>query len=211
MAQKRLPANIRRAQILAAAREAFLELGNKAKTKDIAQTAGVPESVIFRHFPTKEALFEAAVVEPLEGMLHQLLAICSRLPEQDPPSRRETMEAFHREVLDMMVEIVPLLGTALFADQQGGRRFYRDRIVPLFESVYRVIDTGLQGWDHPDMDARYIAMALLGTYAWAALDAASGADPMDRAECVRQISGLFFRGLGGREDRPASAGAVPSA
>jgi len=208
--QKRLPANVRQAQILAAARQAFLEHGLKAKTKDMAKAAGVAESIIFRHFPTKEALFDAAVIEPLEGMLNELLAICSRLRSQDPASRRETMEDFHEEILDMMIEVMPLLGTALFSDMETGRRFYQTRLAPLLESVYRAIDAGLQGWRHPDVDAKYLAIALLGSYAWAALDATSGVEPFDRQACVRNISGLFFRGLGGRDD-PSTRPRVVSA
>jgi AcrR family transcriptional regulator len=53
--------------ILQAARERFASDGYAgATTIAIATSADVSETVVFRHFPTKEHLFEAAVVEPFE-------------------------------------------------------------------------------------------------------------------------------------------------
>jgi AcrR family transcriptional regulator len=54
------------AQILEAARAVFLERGFSATTVDIADRAGISSASIFKHFPTKEALFFAAmsVTEP---------------------------------------------------------------------------------------------------------------------------------------------------
>jgi AcrR family transcriptional regulator len=53
--------------ILLAARERFAADGfGGATTIAIANAADVSETVLFRHFPTKERLFEAAVIEPFE-------------------------------------------------------------------------------------------------------------------------------------------------
>jgi AcrR family transcriptional regulator len=53
--------------ILDAARERFAADGfGGATTNAIANAADVSETVLFRHFPTKESLFEAAVIEPFE-------------------------------------------------------------------------------------------------------------------------------------------------
>ena len=53
--------------ILQAARERFAADGFAgATTIAVANAADVSETVLFRHFPTKERLFEAAVVEPFE-------------------------------------------------------------------------------------------------------------------------------------------------
>jgi AcrR family transcriptional regulator len=48
-------------KILAAARAVFLELGFSATVVDIADRAGISSASIFKHFPTKEALFFAAM------------------------------------------------------------------------------------------------------------------------------------------------------
>jgi AcrR family transcriptional regulator len=48
-------------QILTAAAEVFLEQGFSATTVDVASRAGISSASIFKRFPTKEALFFAAM------------------------------------------------------------------------------------------------------------------------------------------------------
>ncbi|HYJ33058.1 MAG TPA: helix-turn-helix domain-containing protein [Candidatus Binatia bacterium] len=56
----RLKSDDRRSQILAAALDVFAELGfHGARTRDLAEKAGVSEALLFRHFPTKEDLVRA--------------------------------------------------------------------------------------------------------------------------------------------------------
>jgi AcrR family transcriptional regulator len=52
---------ITRHQILEAARAVFLAQGFSATTADVADRAGISSASIFKHFPTKEALFFAAM------------------------------------------------------------------------------------------------------------------------------------------------------
>ncbi|MBW4468938.1 MAG: TetR/AcrR family transcriptional regulator [Stenomitos rutilans HA7619-LM2] len=52
---------ITQAQILEAARAVFLEQGFNATTVDVAKRAGISSASIFKHFPTKEALFFASM------------------------------------------------------------------------------------------------------------------------------------------------------
>lgn len=56
-----LPAEERRAALLAAARPLVLEHGRAATTKLIAEAAGVAEGTLFRIFPTKDELFDAVI------------------------------------------------------------------------------------------------------------------------------------------------------
>jgi AcrR family transcriptional regulator len=60
-----------RTLVLEAAVETFAREGYAgATTREIARSAGVLESTMFRIFPTKELLYEAAVVEPFEHFLN---------------------------------------------------------------------------------------------------------------------------------------------
>ena len=63
--QRRSPAEIRE-RLLRASRKEFERCGYaQARTAAIAQRAEVTEAQLFRYFPTKSALFQSAVFQPL--------------------------------------------------------------------------------------------------------------------------------------------------
>lgn len=55
------PPKITNEEILAAARQVFLEQGINGSTLEIAEKAGISEASIFKRFATKQALFFAAI------------------------------------------------------------------------------------------------------------------------------------------------------
>lgn len=61
----RADARRNRARVLAAARAAFAAEGSAVPLDEIARRAGVGAGTVHRHFPTKEALFEAIIVDNL--------------------------------------------------------------------------------------------------------------------------------------------------
>ena len=64
--RRRMPAAERKAQIVSAARDMFVRYGySGTRTRHIAEAAGVTEAVLYQHFPSKEALFEEAIVTVL--------------------------------------------------------------------------------------------------------------------------------------------------
>jgi AcrR family transcriptional regulator len=70
----RADARRNRERLLAAAMEAFSEHGAEASLDDIAKRAGVGPGTLYRHFPTRLALQEAAYREGVE-------ALCARADE----------------------------------------------------------------------------------------------------------------------------------
>jgi AcrR family transcriptional regulator len=58
-----------REKVLRAARDAFAESGYGVPLDEIAARAGVGPGTVYRHFPTKEALFEAVVTARLEDLV----------------------------------------------------------------------------------------------------------------------------------------------
>lgn len=81
MSALRADARRNRESILAAAGQAFAEEGLGVPVDEIARRAGVGAGTLYRHFPTKEALFEAVVVEHMQ----QLAADARDALEGDEP------------------------------------------------------------------------------------------------------------------------------
>jgi AcrR family transcriptional regulator len=65
----RADARRNRLRVLAAAEEVFAEQGLAVPLDEIARRAGVGAGTVYRHFPTKEALFEAVVADRIEQLL----------------------------------------------------------------------------------------------------------------------------------------------
>jgi AcrR family transcriptional regulator len=62
----RSDAEANRERVLVAAGEVFGEAGGAGSTDEVARRAGVGVATVFRHFPTKQALVEAAIVRHLQ-------------------------------------------------------------------------------------------------------------------------------------------------
>ena len=87
------PPKISNEDILAAARQIFLEQGVGASTLDIAEQAGISEASIFKRFKTKQTLFAAAMgilekppwlsvladYEPTANVKSELTDICEQM------------------------------------------------------------------------------------------------------------------------------------
>jgi AcrR family transcriptional regulator len=71
----RADARRNRERVLAVAQEAFAADGLAVSVPEIARRAGVGVGTIYRQFPTKEALFEAIVIEGMTAMLEQARAL----------------------------------------------------------------------------------------------------------------------------------------
>ncbi|MFD3589037.1 TetR/AcrR family transcriptional regulator [Streptomyces sp. NPDC058683] len=67
-------------RLLKVAAEAFAEHGENASLDDIAKRAGVGSGTLYRHFPTRQALLEAAFVDRLEGLAAMADEFAAELP-----------------------------------------------------------------------------------------------------------------------------------
>jgi AcrR family transcriptional regulator len=93
-----------RSRILSAAAALFAERGyGDATTREIARRAEVAEQVIFRIYPTKQALFDAAVVEPFDHFLSEYTArwLAAPTPGGKP---EEVLQQFVEELHDLVRE-----------------------------------------------------------------------------------------------------------
>jgi AcrR family transcriptional regulator len=67
-------------RLVAAAREAFAELGTDASLEDIARRAGVGIGTLYRRFPTRVALLEAAYVGEIQAVCDRAYQYAQDLP-----------------------------------------------------------------------------------------------------------------------------------
>jgi AcrR family transcriptional regulator len=70
-------------RLLEAAAAAFAEHGENASLDDIAKRAGVGSGTLYRHFPTRQALLEAAYVDRIEAIAARADEIARELPPGD--------------------------------------------------------------------------------------------------------------------------------
>jgi len=196
MARQRLTAEERRDSILAAGRTVFLEQGlNGARTRTIAEHAGITEAVLYRHFASKEEIFEAAVLAPLRAMLDDLLERSRDLLASDEARPRLVMR-LESLWLEALQEIVPLLGPALFDDQTLGRRCYHDIVAPFLGRLQAdATAAGLL----PAGEAAVLVRAMFGTNVLLVLDRLQQGDRVDIPSLAGQLSDLYSLGLSGGE------------
>jgi AcrR family transcriptional regulator len=107
--------------IVQAARDLFATAGLAAPIDEIARRAGVGTGTLYRHFPTKEALFEAIVigrVEELVAEAHRLIAVndpegaifklLSQLIHHSD-GQKDLMDALNKQSFDLQRAVPELL------------------------------------------------------------------------------------------------------
>jgi AcrR family transcriptional regulator len=192
----------RRRQILVAARATFVENGYAgARTRTIATRAGTSEAVLYRHFASKEELFEHAVLQPLLDWLDSLQGQSPRIVDATTPAdRSELIFQTTKDLLETMAEVTPLLGVALFSTQERGRSFYRDRFFPIVGRSFIQAVEILEKWGAPGFDHRFIMLSGFGTYLAFSLDQHFGGEAIDSVEVARSFVRMLDSGVW-REDR----------
>jgi AcrR family transcriptional regulator len=96
------PPKITNEEILAAARQVFLEHGINGSTLEIAEKAGISEASIFKRFTTKQALFLAAIG------ISQTPPYAKILSNQAPTAEiRSELTEICNQMLEFYQEVMP--------------------------------------------------------------------------------------------------------
>jgi AcrR family transcriptional regulator len=117
----RADARRNRERVLEAASAAFGAEGSDVSLDEIARRAGVGAGTVYRHFPTKEALFEAVVFDRME----QLVTVAQELSDDPDPGhafstfmnalaregalKRDLVEALGRDGIKLQLGDAPVL------------------------------------------------------------------------------------------------------
>lgn len=152
----RADARRNRDRVLAAAQEAFAEAGSLVPLDDIARRAGVGAGTVYRHFPTKEALFAEVVV----GRLEAIVAEGRSLADAADPGR-----AFY-DYFSLVVERATFNRAVCEAIEHGGSQC-SIQIDVEFGDVFGVLLQRAQeaGSVRPDVDLADVRALLAGCLA----------------------------------------------
>ncbi|MGE0667871.1 MAG: TetR/AcrR family transcriptional regulator [Sphingomonadales bacterium] len=170
--RKHLPAADRKRQIAIAARAVFVRSGlNGARSREIADAAGVNEATLYVYFKNKEELFHAAILEPLESLVKSnmdTISVYRAATEAEEQIRlhKESQERF----LATLVEIYPLLATALYSDPQSGKRFYISNIYPWIRRLSETQRAAFAGHSRNNLDVEFLSFIEFGAYLAVAMD-----------------------------------------
>jgi TetR/AcrR family transcriptional regulator len=186
----------------------FTRLGSdNARTLDVAQEAGVNEALIYKHFSSKQELYEAAVLEPLREFIAHLGPYADRvLAAPDEAGRRAVIREVHREFALSMRQVAPLLGVAVFSNMAEGAAFYRDEIAPLLGTLAAATGTAAATWNHRDTDFKTLVVGAFGMHFALAMHAAMSGDPGEPEREAADIADLIFYGYALDEDGGQSGG-----
>ncbi|WP_305093243.1 TetR/AcrR family transcriptional regulator [Prescottella sp. R16] len=206
--QSRLTGDERRLQIIESARQVFQRSGLAgARTRDIAAAAGVNESLLYRHFRSKEQLFEAAVAAPLEEAVGRLVEISGSPPAEFDSTGDLMYERTYRFVLDLMSamdEIGPLLGIILFGQADQAAEYFRKRIEPSLDRIRNVTNANMIAWTHREFDSDLTVRLVLGMTWFLSVSDRLGDRQRDQSETAHSITKMILSGLGPPPGHPAS-------
>jgi AcrR family transcriptional regulator len=187
----RADARRNRELILVAAEAAFADEGLTVPVDEIARRAGVGTGTLYRHFPTKEALFEAVLIAHMEGLIrygHELAG-----SDQPDEALFEFVSRLAREAASKRNLIDALSGAGVDFKATSSESKAE------FEEVFRVLLTRAQsaGLVREDVQAADLVGLVMG--------ACTLATP-ERSDCSQaRMLAVVFAGL-----RPEPASTTPA-
>ncbi len=195
-----LPAEERRKRILEAAREVFSQTGLKgARTRELAQAAGINQATLFEHFKSKEELFLASVIAPLEEFMEGARERAQHYAAAESTDNMvDQVQASMNQRLQRMNTIFPLLVQALFSDQELGKKLYNEKILPLFDTQADVI----KDFVDPAMSPRLVQVASFGMFFAVVMDQHMTGNEIDIDSVSRQLTNLIISGSAPSRDKP---------
>lgn len=201
--KRRLTADERRQQIVRSARKVFVAQGlGGARTRDIAAEAGVNEALLYRHFASKEELFEAAVVEPLQAAVAHLVQDSGVPPADSESSREEMVErtrAFVLDLIGVMQDVGPLLGIMMFGGDEPAAGYYKQHLSPLLKQIGDVVRMNLGWWDHRDFDPDQVVHTLFGAIWFETTVARLQRKRLKKDALAQELADMVILGLATRD------------
>lgn len=210
-------------RIVSAARASFGHYGYSATTTSgIAQRAGVSEPMIYRHFGSKEALFDAAVLTPFTEFLTRHLTEWQQRTPGSRPAVTEAEQLFNDLIRLFMEEreiALPLLAVYQFGSPSGA---LKRRLEKSMREVVTIVEqrasSEAASREYVGVDMPVLARIMVGVcFSLVTFPRLFDMDQLPRTRLVRELArltmhGIEFRNHPLREDlagRPTPGGLRP--
>jgi len=141
-----------RERLLAAASTLFAQRGYRGTTtKDIAEAAGITERTLFRHVPSKAALFRDAVIAPVESFVVGFTSAWSDRPRGARESEVEIREFFDNLLAVLESEhhlLQAMMACLAFESDDADFPELQKTLAPLLDTLDDVfaIEADIRGW-----------------------------------------------------------------
>jgi AcrR family transcriptional regulator len=205
MTRKRLPGTERKTIILEAARKVFAECGYEgAKTQQIAKAAKISEALVYRHFPSKLALYRAVLRQLVREQDENL-----KMMELLEPSTAGIVESIRNYVETALAEREGRIheGNRMMLASLAGEGGYVSLIYRrAHRKMHSVVAAALDAaWEAGDMSGRRIApenfsafVEHIGTMLNMAIALPGGYAPYDNSDARLARDAVWFccRGVG---------------
>ncbi len=190
-----------RTRILQAAQKLFASQGfDGTTTRDLAQSAGVAEGTLFRHFPNKKAILVEVATSGWVDILTDLLTELSEMGSYKAVAQvmRRRMWNLHKNV-DLMrvcfmeVQFHPDLRDRIQSD-------VIDKMTDVAEAFFQTaMDKGI----YRQTDAKLVAKVFLGMFAIAGFSnntlMAPDASPQEMQQMAEGLADIFLNGVLAKE------------
>ena len=197
--QTRLPTGERQAEIVAAALTLAREISPVSiTTSDIAVAIGVTQGAVFKHFPTKDAIWLAAMTWVRERLLLQLDAAA-----RSRPSAAGALEAVFRAHVAFVV-MHPGAPRVIFHElQQPADSPVKQEVRALLQAYRRILlvlfEAGIRSGELPaDLDQEGAATLFVGIVQGLVMQAMLTGKPATMKAQADKVFALYLRGIGKR-------------
>jgi AcrR family transcriptional regulator len=203
--QSRPTSQERQASLIAAAASLFAAKGfNGTTTKEIAKAAGVSEALVFKHFPTKRALYAAILAEKVT--VDELLGAVEESARKRDDRRVFTLIAGFRIRPGVDSTLLRLLLFSALEGHELSEMFFGKHHRVLYDHLATYIETRIREGAFRKVDALLAARAFIGMVVHHRLLHEIFGVPMHRShdDTVTAYVDLFLKGLVKDFARPTS-------
>lgn len=207
-----LRADERKRQIISAVQDVFARNNLQgASTRELAKAADVNIATIFNLFGSKEELFIASVVQPMLEIMRDSDRELHIEDAQSSGEMRDMLVPWMARTSQSMIDNFSLLTSALFSDEDIGRKLYCDHIYPLIEERADRIGPWFKEGANPELRC----LAGFGIWFAIAMDRFFRGSQHSLADLVNEVRDIVFADLRDqpttRDWRAASSGKKGSA